>query len=412
MTKKDISLPRLNKLALLLLVILAACPVFILFILDIFQHNRINDGERTYLLGRDFINYYSSSVLVKQGELLTLFDIENYRIFQRYYFEGSKLNTHSWSYPPHYLLFTLPLSFFPYFVSLFIWTTLGLIAVFKATKLYTLNSFDAWVIILTPASLICFVAGQNGMFSAALMIAPFILKDKHPRLAGVLLGFLTYKPQLGMLIPIAFILMRDWKVIFWASLTTMTLIMISIALFGLEPWMSFIHDVIPSQVGVLTHMGPPFAYMIPSLFKSVHLFGVDQDIAMFFQTTLSALLIILVLWAFWRHRNYKLQLACLFTSILLFTPYIVIYDMVPLALAVYLYYIYLVSSDIPITRIHIYFMLLVVSLPLSSFALSWLGIHLAPLILLIFLGCIIQQLRQSGSQSRDPYKLPKLKDIF
>lgn len=392
---------RLNNLRLQLMIGVIWASLFALLLLDIKQHFKIDGTKKYILLGRDFINYYSSSVLVLKNDLHLLHDLEGYRVFQREFFEAPLLSIHNWSYPPHSLLFTWPLSFFPYLLSLAIWSVVGLGAFYKATRLYIANRFDAWIVVLAPASIICLVAGQNGLFSATLMVAPFMLKEKSPWLAGILLGCLTYKPQLGLLLPIAFILMRDWKVILSAGLTTVTLVAVSLGLFGVQSWISFVNDIVPYQVLVLNEMGPPFANMVASLFKSATIIGIEKNIAMTAQSILTVSCMLFTVWVFWRRRNYNIQLAFLFTAILLSSPYLVIYDMVPLALAVYLYYRDLsLSGDL--RSLEPLFLVIVATLPFTTYFLSTITFPIAPVILIVFLARLVFKLKQGESSSWVP----------
>ena len=54
-----------------------------------------------------------------------------------------------------------------------------------------------------PAVFINAVGGQNGTWTAALFGGGLSLLERRPLLAGGLLGLLSYKLQLGLLIPVA-----------------------------------------------------------------------------------------------------------------------------------------------------------------------------------------------------------------
>ena len=61
----------------------------------------------------------------------------------------------------------------------------------------------------SPAVLWNVSAGQNGFLTAALIGGMLSLMQKQPLLAGVCLGLLSYKPQFGLLFPIALIAARS-----------------------------------------------------------------------------------------------------------------------------------------------------------------------------------------------------------
>ena len=104
---------------------------------------------------------------------------------------------------------------------------------------------------------------------------------------------------------------------------------------------------------------------------------------------------------FWRRRNYNIQLAFLFTAILLSSPYLVIYDMVPLALAVYLYYRDLsLSGDL--RSLEPLFLVIVATLPFTTYFLSTITFPIAPVILIVFLARLVFKLKQGESSSWVP----------
>jgi len=65
----------------------------------------------------------------------------------------------------------------------------------------------------SPAALWNFTAGQNGFLTAALIGGALVLMQRRPWLAGVCLGLLSYKPQFGLLFPVALVAAAQWRVI-------------------------------------------------------------------------------------------------------------------------------------------------------------------------------------------------------
>jgi hypothetical protein len=55
------------------------------------------------------------------------------------------------------------------------------------------------------------VGGQNNTWTAALFGGGLSLLERRPLLAGGLLGLLIYKPQFGLLIPVALLAGRHWR---------------------------------------------------------------------------------------------------------------------------------------------------------------------------------------------------------
>jgi len=364
------------------------------------------------LIGRDFVNYYASSLAIWENKLDIIYDVDAYYEFLKHSF-GDNLSKHNASYPPHFWLFTWPLSFFPYLLSLILWSVFSVTVFYKSLELYGLPKQDIIILCLTPAIIICLIGGQNGLISAALILSAFYFKDNRPILAGFLLACLTYKPQMGFLIPLALMLSRDWKVIFWAGVFTVMLIVSSIIIFGTHVWLDYFHNVIPFQMYILENMGRPFNIMVPSIFKSLHNFGVNTDIAMQVQYVLGLLSVLIVIWAFWRVRNRDLQLALFLTATCMFSPYLVIYDLPILTFAAYLYYKYLVQtySKQP-SRLNICLVVSVIGLSYICFFIGLAGFSISPLIMIVFAIYIIRELRLSESFQRPKFQFSELKQIL
>ncbi|MEI9964478.1 MAG: glycosyltransferase family 87 protein [Caulobacteraceae bacterium] len=68
-----------------------------------------------------------------------------------------------------------------------------------------------------------------------------MLLDRRPILAGVLLGALCYKPQFGLLLPIALAAGGRWRTILSAGATVIALVLLSVAAFGVDAWTAFLH---------------------------------------------------------------------------------------------------------------------------------------------------------------------------
>ena len=148
------------------------------------------------------------------------------------------------SYPPLLLFFTYPLGLMPYTVAFATWTvatlSLYLIAIFLIAPRPI-----AILAALTPFPVFFnFFLGQNGFLVAGLIGLSLVLMERRPRLSGILLGLLTFKPQIGILFPFALLVSRKWRVIGSAIATSVVLIVISTFVFGYQLWSSFIRTLV------------------------------------------------------------------------------------------------------------------------------------------------------------------------
>ena len=62
-----------------------------------------------------------------------------------------------------------------------------------------------------PAVLINIGHGQNGFLTAALLGGALVILDRRPIVAGILIGLLVYKPQFGLMIPLALLAGGYWR---------------------------------------------------------------------------------------------------------------------------------------------------------------------------------------------------------
>lgn len=161
-----------------------------------------------------------------------------------------RVERHHFPYPPHMLAFLLPLALFSYFPGFAVWIAVGMALFLWPVRA---NGFQAvgWLalcaIALSPASVMNIIAGQNGYFTAALMLGGLYLSDRRPVLAGILFGCLTFKPQLGLLIPFVLLARRNWKCIAAAAGTGAVLVLLSVVLWGPDVWGAFVQEVLLNQ---------------------------------------------------------------------------------------------------------------------------------------------------------------------
>ena len=147
-------------------------------------------------------------------------------------------------YPPTYLFFTYPLGLMPYVAAFAAWTVVTLLLYLMAIYLIVPRPI-AILVALSPFPVFFnFFLGQNGFLLAGLMGLSLALMERRPRLSGVLLGLLTFKPQIGILFPFALLVSRKWRVVVSAMATSVVLIVASIVVFGYQGWPSFIHALV------------------------------------------------------------------------------------------------------------------------------------------------------------------------
>jgi hypothetical protein len=242
-----------------------------------------------------------------------------------------------WHYPPIFLFAAATLALLPYAWAYLTWLLATLPAYIAATRAITGESGGYWLALAFPALLSNLIVGQNGFITAGLFGGALFFLEKRPALAGVLIGLLTFKPHLGLLIPIALIAGSHWRAFASASVTALTLAVMSWLAFGSETWLAFIHSVPHTSQAFLSDGWADFG-KLQTLFGLARMLGAPEAAAWTLQAAL-AIDAAAAVWLIWRSRAvYEVKAAALVTGALLATPYLYTYDLVVLAIPLaYLY---------------------------------------------------------------------------
>jgi hypothetical protein len=241
----------------------------------------------------------------------------------------------NWSYPPTVMLLAAPFGRLGYLPALLIWTLAGL-AIFLAVAARALGDRRALLALtVAPAVVFCLISGQSSLFTAAMLIGIFANLERRPLIAGVLIGLLTLKPQLGLLFPIVLIASGRWRAFAAASLTALALAAAATALFGTQAWIDFLRLGLPTQNLVLAdpeHIGTPY---YPTVFMNLRGIGLPYAAAMSVQAAFAAAAAAAIAWAF-RCRagaDPRLLLALFAACSISAVPYFLAYDTVALTFA-------------------------------------------------------------------------------
>ena len=153
-------------------------------------------------------------------------------------------------------------------------------------------------------------------------------------IAGVLIGLLTVKPQLGVLFPFALIASGRWRVFLWAAVTTLALLALSVALGGMESWHDYIVKALPLQREVLGDAAGTAVPFQPTIFMNVRgLVGNRIGEAIQFAFTLAAVVAVAAAFRYRNGSDMRLLRALFFACTVSASPYMGAYDLLPLTFA-------------------------------------------------------------------------------
>jgi len=283
-------------------------------------------------LGTDFSQVWTAGTMVWDGRAAEVWNWPSHFAVQQQFHRSTSVDLYGWHYPPPFLLLAAALASLPYLPALLAWQAATLAPLVLMAQRY-LGRRDAWLfVVAAPVSLICLTHGHNGFLTASLLGGGLILLDRKPLLAGLLLGCLVYKPQFALLIPLLLLVTRQWRAILGATLSSLALIALTLAIWGWPVWQAFL-DSLPLTRSVVIEQGTTGWEKIMSPFSAVRSWGLAIGPAYLVQGVASAAAIGSALWLAWTARP-ALRNAAATAAVLIATPYVLDYDYVVLLLGI------------------------------------------------------------------------------
>lgn len=343
----------------------------------LFSYIVASDGKLDpwrHALGRDFVNLWSAGHLLAEGRTLEVFDVTTFWPDERRLFDP-RLPFHFWSYPPPALFLAAPFGRMEYVPALIAWTLAGLVALAPALFAFLDRPLDRWLVLLCPAVTVNIGLGQNGALTAALLLGGLALMRRRPGWAGMLFGLLAFKPQIGLLLPIAVIAERRWRTFAVAAATAVAVYALSALVFGIDSWAAFIAHTLPVQAKMLRQGSGPFLTMMPSAYISARVLKLGAETAAAVQVPFTLFGAWLVWSAYRGAGNWRAKAATLCVATFLASPQGFNYDLIPTAAAA----LVLARGDERISSIAV--VVALVALPAAMILLGEVKWPIAPLVL-------------------------------
>lgn len=295
----------------------------------------------------DFGIFWLSGRFAAAGDMARIFDYSSFTSAQAAFFDpgscpivdgsttgGPVVNPNRFWYPPVFLLLVYPFGIMKYSIALAVWLIVSF-ALYLAAVYMIISRSTAVILAATPFVLLANVyLGQNGLFTAALIGFSLVFMERRPLLAGVFLGLLTYKPHFGVLFPIALLASRNWRALGSALSTTVGLSIVATTVFGYEGWISFIDGFTHRNPGLGGASG--IEPRLQSVFGMLYLTGDGASTWVSWSVQLAvASMVALGIWMLWaKPISYNLKAAALCAGAFLVTPYVLVYDLCILPIAI------------------------------------------------------------------------------
>lgn len=283
-------------------------------------------------IANDFVNVWAAGRLTLDGHPALAYDWVVHKSMEVRAVGHAFDNYYGWHYPPLFLFVAAPLALLPFTASALIWLVATGTAFAALMRGILREPAGLLVALGFPAALWNVMAGQNGFLTATLIGCTLMLLEKRPLLAGICLGLLAYKPQFGLLFPVALIAAGYWRVLGAAAVTTIVLLAASWLAFGTDTWAAFFTSMPKLTESVLVQGLAGFE-RLQSVFGFVRSHGGSELQAWMAQGVITVASAVTV-FALWRSRAaFELKAAGLVALTLAATPYVYIYDLVILAVA-------------------------------------------------------------------------------
>lgn len=288
----------------------------------------------------DFMNVYSAGVAAHEGKPEAAYDWQAHKNMQdditkslSRAVEIKDTGFLPWAYPPMFLAIGWLAAHFPYFIALGLYSIVGFAFYMLAVgKLAPRFKESLWIAAAFPGAFVNLFSGQNGFLTAGLLAAGLFLIDHLPIAAGMAFGALSYKPQFFILIPLVLAVGKYWKVLFWTFLSASAFAVLSLAVFGFEPWQAFVEGMPATKAQILEINSARWLGILHSVFSAVRVYGGSLQTAYAAQTIVSGVVIAALLWIWHRPSSIEVRGSALAAALLLASPYSFVYDQVLLAI--------------------------------------------------------------------------------
>jgi alpha-1,2-mannosyltransferase len=301
-------------------------------------------GRSGNLKGTDFLHFYTLGTLAAAHRRADLYDMNAQAVVAAERVPQAAGLRYLPLYPPQVSILFAPLAHLPYAGALALWWALS--AAIYATCVFTvwrtcvhLRGDGVAVLLLAvgfPAFFHLIAWGQTSALALACFSGAFLLlRTKREFLAGVVLGCLIFKPQLGLAAALVFVAIGTWRLIAGAILSGCAQLAIGILYYGFVPFRQWLVTMWNVRA-VLSWLEPRlyqthclrtfWSMLIPSA-------TILSGKIVFVLYVISALAVLWFTISTWRRGRTPLSLrysSLLFATVLI-SPHLTVYDLVILA---------------------------------------------------------------------------------
>jgi hypothetical protein len=267
-------------------------------------------------VGVDFLSFWAAGRLTLGGQVTAAYDISLHHKMEQVI--APHVGLIPFSYPPPFLILVTPFALAPFGLAFTLWMALtAAFYAFAASRVASLRFAFA----IAPAN-VNFIFGQSGFLICGIFILGLTLISAAPFTAGAVLGLMILKPQLALLLPMAMLAGKEWRVIAGAIASSTALLLLGLIAFGAPAYEAF-WNMLPHHIGFMRDGRLPW-YQIASPFALARYAGLPQIAALSIHVIVAVAATALTARAWWLKLDERIPI--LAASTMLVSPYFFTYD--------------------------------------------------------------------------------------
>ena len=229
-----------------------------------------------------------------------------------------------WQYPPTAYFIIAPFAALSYPAALWSWITVTTSLAFAALRSLWRTGLPLLAAFASAAAWQGWVSGQTGFLTVALIAVAGGWADRRPIIAGIAAGLLTVKPQLGLLIPVAYAAAGCWRAFGAAAISGIAMAGLSLVLFGADTWLGFF-DAMNAHSERMNEVIFPYHKLVTpyGFLMTLH---APSWCALTLQAIASLVLASFVFFTWRKSTSWEVRLIALSSATLLATPYAFYYE--------------------------------------------------------------------------------------
>jgi hypothetical protein len=274
-----------------------------------------------------FVSFYAAGELADAGHPAGAYDKGT--LYQaELSLTGRNIRYIPFLYPPVYLLLCSALPLLPALAAAIVFEAITLVGFLAVVKQILRVRGLAWLVpaLAFPPTFWTLGYGQNSFLTAALLGAGTLLVDRRPAIGGALFWMLVFKPQFALLVSAALFAGRHWRAIGGAAASAILLVLLSIALFGIDTWHVYIIQFLGSKETYDFETDSANIFGMTTPFAAARLFGLSPARARMVQLAASLIAVVLVVWVWKKEASPASRGSVLAAATLIATPYALLYD--------------------------------------------------------------------------------------